>query len=100
VDLAQNAQPGRKTPREGSGDAQRGQQRARPDEASAAQEQASLAKRPRSLNQNVKVMPLKYETCDVKDLGILVSDMLMELVRLNDNMPLRDGALTRFHSRY
>jgi hypothetical protein len=45
-------------------------------------------------------MPLKYETCDVKDLGVLISDMLMELVRLNDGFPLRDGTLTRFHSRY
>ncbi|KAF2688824.1 cyclin-domain-containing protein [Lentithecium fluviatile CBS 122367] len=100
VVLTQNAQPGRKTPREGEGDAQRGQQRERPDEAGAAsQDQASPAKRPRSLNQHVKVMPLKYETCDVKDLGILISDMLMELVRLNDEMPLRDGQLTRFHSR-
>jgi hypothetical protein len=45
-------------------------------------------------------MPLKYETCDVKDLGVLVSDMLMELVRLNDGHPLHDGQLTRFHSRY
>ena len=45
-------------------------------------------------------MPLQYETCDMKDLGVLVSDMLMELVRLNDDMPLRDGQLTRFHSRY
>jgi hypothetical protein len=48
----------------------------------------------------VKVMPLKYELCDVKELGVLVSDMLMELVRLNSGIPLRDGQLTRFHSRY
>jgi hypothetical protein len=45
-------------------------------------------------------MPLRYETCDVKDLGVLVADMLMELVRLNDERPLQDGQLTRFHSRY
>jgi hypothetical protein len=44
-------------------------------------------------------MPLQYETCDVKDLGVLISDMLMELVRINDEQPLRDGTLTRFHSR-
>ncbi|KAK8220662.1 cyclin-domain-containing protein [Phyllosticta capitalensis] len=46
-----------------------------------------------------KVMPLRYETCNVKDLGVLISDMLMELVRLNDGLPLQDGHLTRFHSR-
>jgi len=99
VELAQNVQPSRRTPREGDEGAQRGQQRARPDEEGAPREQASLAKRPRSLNQNVKIMPLKYETCDVKDLGVLVADMLMELVRLNDERPLQDGQLTRFHSR-
>ncbi|KAF2755641.1 cyclin-domain-containing protein [Pseudovirgaria hyperparasitica] len=44
-------------------------------------------------------MPLSYERCDVKDLGVLISDMLLELVRLNDLIPLKDGQLTRFHSR-
>ncbi|KAF2855315.1 cyclin-domain-containing protein [Plenodomus tracheiphilus IPT5] len=61
---------------------------------------ASPAKRARPEgDHNVKIMPLQYETCDVKDLGVLISDMLMELVRLNDGFPLRDGTLTRFHSR-
>lgn len=44
-------------------------------------------------------MPSKYETCHPKDLGILISNMLMELIRINDRIPLRDGRLTRFHSR-
>lgn len=44
-------------------------------------------------------MPAKYETCDVKDLVLLISNMLMELVRFNDEIPLKDGGLTRFHSR-
>jgi hypothetical protein len=60
---------------------------------------ASPSKRARPAEPGVKVMPLQYETCDVKDLGVLISDMLMELVRLNDGYLLRDGALTRFHSR-
>jgi hypothetical protein len=60
---------------------------------------SSSSKRARPQDPSVKVMPLKYETCDIKDLGILVSDMLMELVRLNDAIPLQDGQLTRFHSR-
>ncbi|KAH9878772.1 hypothetical protein IAQ61_002046 [Plenodomus lingam] len=61
---------------------------------------ASPAKRVRpEQDRHVKVMPLQYETCDVQDLGVLISDMLMELVRLNDGYPLRDGTLTRFHSR-
>jgi hypothetical protein len=81
----------------------------RPDakhEAAAKQPSAVLpgpsspAKRARPEEPNVKVMPFQYETCDTKDLGVLISDMLMELVRLNDGQPLLDGALTRFHSRH
>ncbi|OCL02934.1 cyclin-domain-containing protein [Glonium stellatum] len=60
---------------------------------------SSSSKRARPHDPSVKVMPLKYENCDIKDLGVLVSDMLMELVRLNDGIPLQDGQLTRFHSR-
>ncbi|KAH7073544.1 cyclin-domain-containing protein [Paraphoma chrysanthemicola] len=71
-----------------------------PKEASAVlQVPPSPAKRARPQEPNVRVMPLHYETCDVKDLGVLISDMLMELVRINDEQPLRDGTLTRFHSR-
>ena len=66
----------------------------------------SLTKKPRTqpepnvkMDSNIKIMPLRYETCDVKDLGYLISNMLMELIRLNDPIPLT-GRLTRFHSRY
>ncbi|KAL6708307.1 Pho80p cyclin [Coniothyrium glycines] len=69
------------------------------EESTVLQVPASPAKRARPQEPNVQMMPLHYETCDVKDLGILISDMLMELVRLNDGYPLRDGTLTRFHSR-
>jgi hypothetical protein len=65
----------------------------------------SLTKKPRTqpdstpkTDPNVKIMPLKYETCNPKDLGFLISNMLMELIRLNDKLPL-NGRLTRFHSR-
>ena len=44
-------------------------------------------------------MPLAYETCDTKSLVLLIASMLMDLIRYNDTIPLRDGALTRFHSR-
>ena len=98
---AQNAQPqGRQTPRESARLA--GEPAAMPREASTVLQTpvpASPAKRARPQDPDVKVMPLQYETCDVKDLGVLISDMLMELVRLNDGYPLRDGTLTRFHSR-
>lgn len=101
----QNDQPSsRPTPRDAPHEAEQQQpppqpQRIVPADAAREQVPASPAKRPRPQEASVKVMPLKYETCDVKDLGVLISDMLMELVRLNDGYPLRDGQLTRFHSR-
>lgn len=98
----QHAQPqSRPTPRDApQGEQQQQQQRIVPTEAAPDDVPSSPVKRLRPPEANVKVMPLKYETCDVKDLGVLISDMLMELVRLNDGYPLRDGQLTRFHSRY
>ncbi|KAF2148653.1 cyclin-domain-containing protein [Myriangium duriaei CBS 260.36] len=57
-------------------------------------------KKARTDSRPVKIMPRQYETCDPKDLGVLISDMLMELIRLNDKIPLKDGKLTRFHSRH
>ncbi|KAJ9504380.1 Pho80p cyclin [Exophiala xenobiotica] len=47
----------------------------------------------------VRIMPLLYETCNTRDLVVLISSMLMELIRYNDAIPLREGQLTRFHSR-
>jgi hypothetical protein len=92
---ARSVRPAERTPKHVP--RQDGQQ----DEPSAtAKPPTSPAKRARPQDANAKVMPLKYETCDVRDLGVLISDMLMELVRMNDGLPLRDGQLTRFHSRY
>ncbi|KAL8726644.1 MAG: hypothetical protein Q9166_006603 [cf. Caloplaca sp. 2 TL-2023] len=61
--------------------------------------QGSSPKRVRPSKSATKLMPVQYETCDVKDLVVLISNMLMELVRFNDDIPLKDGRLTRFHSR-
>ena len=61
--------------------------------------QASSPKRARPPKSAAKIMPARYETCDVKDLVLLISNMLMELIRFNDEIPLKDGRLTRFHSR-
>ncbi|KAF2200258.1 cyclin-domain-containing protein [Delitschia confertaspora ATCC 74209] len=69
------------------------------EEGARNQTRPSPPKRARPRDPDVKVMPLKYETCDVRELGALISDMLMELIRINDAIPLRDGQLTRFHSR-
>ena len=49
----------------------------------------------------VKIMPLDYMKCDVRDLGIVIADMLLELIRINDPLPhLENKYLTRYHSRY
>ncbi|KAI9844513.1 MAG: hypothetical protein M1838_002161 [Thelocarpon superellum] len=60
---------------------------------------SSSSKRARPEGPVVKVLPAAYEHCDTKDLVVLIADMLMELVRFNDEIPLKDGRLTRFHSR-
>ncbi|KAL8952375.1 MAG: hypothetical protein Q9222_001711 [Ikaeria aurantiellina] len=67
--------------------------------ATSSSSQGSSPKRARPAKSAVKLMPAEYETCDVKDLVVLISKMLMELVRFNDEIPLKDGRLTRFHSR-
>lgn len=59
----------------------------------------AATKRARLETDTVRIMPAQYETCNPKDLGVLIANMLMELIRLNDTIPLRDGKLTRFHSR-
>lgn len=68
-------------------------------EARSTHGHSAAPKRARPEPGSLKVMPLKYETCNPKDLGVLIANMLMELIRINDQIPLRDGRLTRFHSR-
>ncbi|MCJ1288111.1 hypothetical protein MMC26_007466 [Xylographa opegraphella] len=67
--------------------------------AASSSSQGSSPKRARPPKTAAKIMPARYETCDVKDLVLLISNMLMELIRFNDEIPLKDGRLTRFHSR-
>ncbi|KAL4898319.1 cyclin-domain-containing protein [Aspergillus ambiguus] len=59
----------------------------------------STPKRLRSNNPAVKVLPAQYDLADPRDLVVLISSMLMELIRYNDKIPLNQGRLTRFHSR-
>jgi hypothetical protein len=61
--------------------------------------EASQSKRQRSSRQDVKILPAQYEEVDPRDLVVLISSMLMELIRFNDKIPLHQGRLTRFHSR-
>lgn len=59
----------------------------------------SPSKRVRGPKMEDKIMPRDYMKCDVKDLGHVIADMLMELVRINDPLPFKNSNLTRFHSR-
>jgi hypothetical protein len=68
------------------------------DAVDAPEATQSSPKRPRKIEE-VKIMPMQYEKCNPRDLVVLISSMLMELIRYNDGIPLRDGHLTRFHSR-
>ncbi|RDL38276.1 uncharacterized protein BP5553_02616 [Venustampulla echinocandica] len=56
-------------------------------------------KRARSDLPQVKVLPAKYEFCEVEDMVVLIANMISELIQTNDGLPLRSGVLTRFHSR-
>ncbi|KAE8150756.1 cyclin-domain-containing protein [Aspergillus avenaceus] len=61
--------------------------------------EGSQSKRLRPSNPAAKVLPAKYDTADPRDIVVLISSMLMELIRFNDKIPLHQGRLTRFHSR-
>ncbi|KAI5306292.1 hypothetical protein KEM56_001535 [Ascosphaera pollenicola] len=69
--------------------------------AVVAEQQGSppSSKRRRSQPNAPKTLPRDYSAVDPSDLVILISSMLMELIQYNDKIPLRDGRLTRFHSR-
>ncbi|KAL5352636.1 Pho80p cyclin [Pseudogymnoascus australis] len=69
------------------------------DEASRTNPQLSPPKRPRAAQRAPKVLPLAYELVGVEDMVVLVAGMVSELIQTNDNLPLRDVVLTRFHSR-
>lgn len=70
-----------------------------PEQQSEKNAGPSPAKRLRPAKTEARSMPLQYEKCDTRDLVILISNMLLELIRHNDDMPLQEGRLTRFHSR-
>ena len=58
----------------------------------------SRTKKTRPPPPAVRIVPQQYELCDTRDLVILISSMLMEVIQYNDAIPLKDGSLTRFHS--
>ncbi|KAF3483522.1 uncharacterized protein GIQ15_02846 [Arthroderma uncinatum] len=78
---------------------QQHQQRRQQVEEEDGRPEGSASKRLRPAKPPVKLLPRRYETADPRDLVVLISSMIMELIRFNDQIPLRDGRLTRFHSR-
>ncbi|KAK2879557.1 hypothetical protein FQN49_000750 [Arthroderma sp. PD_2] len=75
------------------------QEQRRLQEEEDGQPEGSASKRMRPAKPPVKLLPRRYEAADPRDLVVLISRMVMELIRFNDQIPLRDGRLTRFHSR-
>ena len=71
----------------------------RVDSTSTANTSVLPTKRVKSGETEVKILPLKYEFCEVEDMVVLIANMISELLETNDNLPLRTGVLTRFHSR-
>jgi hypothetical protein len=49
--------------------------------------------------QRAKSMPEDYMKCNPLELGVVVADMLVELIQINDEVLPKAGILTRFHSR-
>lgn len=70
-----------------------------PTGAGDSEGQVSQSKRLRPSKSVAKTLPANYEDTDPRDLVVLISSMLMELIRFNDKIPLNEGRLTRFHSR-
>lgn len=70
----------------------------RVDSSSIANAQTLPTKRVKSA-EDVKILPIKYEFCEVEDMVVIIANMISELIQTNDSLPLRTGVLTRFHSR-
>ncbi|KAJ5105205.1 hypothetical protein NUU61_002552 [Penicillium alfredii] len=83
----------------GSGSNKRNSQSDDPPDATDPELEGSQSKRLCSSKSEVKVLPAQYELAEPRDLVVLISSMLMELIRFNDKIPLHQGRLTRFHSR-
>ncbi|TLS20882.1 uncharacterized protein PpBr36_10807, partial [Pyricularia pennisetigena] len=65
----------------------------------AAQAQNIPQKRAKPMRPPPKVLPQRYELCQVEDIVVLIAHMLGELIETNDALALKSGHLTRFHSR-
>ncbi|KAK3988146.1 cyclin-domain-containing protein, partial [Cladorrhinum sp. PSN332] len=65
----------------------------------AGQNPSAVSKRAKPEEAPPKVLPERYEFCQVEDVVVLIAHMLGELIETNDALALKSGHLTRFHSR-
>lgn len=72
---------------------------AQPSSSVVAASQPSSPKRSKPNQGPPKVLPLRYELCEVEDMVVLIANMLSELIETNDSIAMKNGQLTRFHSR-
>ncbi|KAJ6119082.1 hypothetical protein N7471_013033 [Penicillium samsonianum] len=50
-------------------------------------------------NLGFKLLPASYELIETADLVVLITSMVMELISVNDKIPILPNQLTRFHSQ-
>lgn len=46
-----------------------------------------------------RIMPRTYESCNPQVSGVIITDVLTELILVNDRLLIQNSQLTRFHSR-
>jgi len=51
------------------------------------------------VKDGIKEVPQRFEQCEIEELVILIAGMLDRLIKHNDQIPLTQNSLTRFHSR-
>ncbi|KAI2634248.1 cyclin-domain-containing protein [Hypomontagnella submonticulosa] len=73
--------------------------RPNPSSSVVALSQPSSPKRSKLDAHPPKVLPLRYELCEVEDMVTLIANMIGELIETNDSIAMKSGHLTRFHSR-
>ncbi|KAJ6109032.1 hypothetical protein N7486_001266 [Penicillium sp. IBT 16267x] len=66
---------------------------------STAKPNGPQSAQPSASKPEIKLLPASYEVTETPILVMLISDMIMELIHINDKIPLHQNQLTRFHSR-
>ncbi|KAI9724694.1 MAG: hypothetical protein M1828_003563 [Chrysothrix sp. TS-e1954] len=59
----------------------------------------SPSKRHRADPADLQLVPRDYTSCPPQQLASMISDLILDLIRVNDSIPPSESQLTRFHSR-